>query len=271
MTGWRRDQHSGQCRHCRDRREWLLHVPRGSGDGPGRDTVRRSLRPGLPRHRRGAAGGVPAAARGRARVPAAPDQLPGQPLGAALDGSPPGPRPLRRRRSPSRRRRRRRRRARPARRPHPRPHPELRGDRGGARAVRRPVLRAAVQGRRRRRRLRAARRHNGGGRGPALLHPRRVAALRRTGLVAGQHDRAPRGGPGPGAAHVLRRGGPGHRHGRRCRGRVRGGSGGGVRDVRAQRRTPQGASCQDDCRPTRSRTLFLLDLGRGPRADVPVP
>ena len=49
-----------------------------------------------------------------------------------------------------------------------------------------PTLSAAVAGRRRR----AARRHDGGHRGPAVLHARRVAALRRAGLDAGQHDRA---------------------------------------------------------------------------------
>ena len=63
-------------------------------------------------------GGVPAAARRRARVPAAPDQLPRQPLGAALARRPPGAGAVRGRRAAAERRARRPRGARPAGRPH---------------------------------------------------------------------------------------------------------------------------------------------------------
>ena len=64
-------------------------------------------------------------------------------------------------------------------------------------------------------------RDDGGDRRPALLHPGRVAGLRRPRLEPGQHDRRPRGGPGPRAADVPGDRRPGHRHGRGRRGRRR--------------------------------------------------
>ena len=39
--------------------------------------------------------------------------------------------------------------------------------------------------------------HDGGDRGSAVLHARRVPCVRRERLVTGQHDRPARGGPGP--------------------------------------------------------------------------
>ena len=60
---------------------------------------------------------------------------------------------------------------------------------------------------------------DGGDRGAAVLHPRRVAVVRRAGLEPGQHDRPPRSRPRPRDADVLLRRRPGHRHGRRGRGR----------------------------------------------------
>ena len=99
-----------------------------------------------------------------------------------------------------------------------RPRPVLRGDRRGAPAVRGPLLRAAAPRGDGRGRHDPRRRHDGGDRGPALLHPGRVGALRRPGLDAGQHDRSPGGGAGAGAAAVLRGDRAGDRHGRRRRG-----------------------------------------------------
>ena len=111
---------------------------------------------------------------------------------------PPGAGAVRGRRAAAERRARRPRGARPARRPDLRAAPAVvRRDRRGAPAVRRPVLRPAA-----RRALGAEAGVTTGGtmvvdRGPAVLHPRRVAALRRAGLDADQHDRRPRGRAGP--------------------------------------------------------------------------
>src|SRR5229473_918634 len=78
-----------------------------------------------------------------------------------------------------------------------------------------PSLRpAAIATARDSRRIRDAGRH----RGAEVLHPRRVAVVRRPGLDPGRDDRPPRGGPGPRARPVLRAAGPGHRHRRRGRG-----------------------------------------------------
>ena len=129
------------------------------------------------------------AARAAPRVPAARDPVPRQPLGAALPRRTPGARAVRRRRPARRGRARRRRRARPARRPDPPADLVVRRDRRRAPALRRPLLRPAVGGGHRRRPGHQVRGSDGGHRGPALLHPRRVAALRRAGLDADQHDR----------------------------------------------------------------------------------
>ena len=91
-------------------------------------------------------------------------------------------------------------------------------------------------------------RHHGRGRGPALLHPRRVAALRRPGLVADQHDRPPRGGAGPRDDPVLHRDRARHRPRRRARGRQRGRPGGGL-----PRCSPPTSTGCVACWPARSR------------------
>ena len=166
-----------------------------------RDAVRRPVGADRGRQGRGPPGGVPAPARGAPRVPAAPDQLPRQPLGAALARRPPGARAVRGRRAAADGRARRPGRPRPARRPHHGPGPDA-TSRPAPCTCRSPTPtapRLSARARRRRRR-RAARRHDGRHRGAAVLHPRRVAALRRAGLDADQHDRAPRGGAGPRAA-----------------------------------------------------------------------
>ena len=107
--------------------------------------------PGRGRHRRG----PPVAFLPRhgpaPRVPAARDQLPRQPLGAALARRPAGARALRGRRAARRGRARRRRGARPARRPHLAAAIQSFVETGArAPAVRRPLLRAAVGARSRR-------------------------------------------------------------------------------------------------------------------------
>ena len=143
---------------------------------------------------------------------------------------------MRGRRAAARGRARRHRGAGPAGRPDLGPGPELRRDRRLPRAVRRPLLRPPVRRRRGRRPRREAGRGDGGDPGSAVLDPGGVRALRRPGLVAGQHDRSPRGGARPRDAPVLRRDRAGHRHGRRRRdGRGRR-PGGGVRAVRAEPR-----------------------------------
>ena len=206
-------------------------------------------------------------------LPAARDQLPRQPLGAALARRPPGAGAVRGRRPARRGRARRPRRARPARRPDLPPDPVVRRDAARctcrsptptARASPRPSLAADpdVQ----------SGRHDGRDRGAAVLHPRRVAALRRAGLDADQHDRRPRGGPRPRAADVLLRDRAGHRHGRRRRVRRGGRPGGGLRAVPG--RTSSGSpACStapigDAARP---RRLHLLDLGRRHRPDLRHP
>ena len=180
------------------------------------DAVRRPVGADRRRHRGRAVGGVPAPARPAPRVPAARDQLPRQPLGAALPRRPAGARAVRGRRAAPRRGAGRHRGARPARRPHPPADRVVRRDRRLS-TCRSPIptaprlgaaVAAVAPGRHRRR-------HDGGDRGAAVLHPRRVAALRRPGLVPDQHDRQPRGAAGPRAAAVLHRDRAGHRHGRR--------------------------------------------------------
>ena len=121
----------------------------------------------------------------------------------------------------------------------PRAGPDVRRDRGRARAVRRSLLRPPVGRRGLGRRNRQDRRHDGGDRGAAVLDPRGVAALRRAGLVADQHDRAPRGRARPRDAAVLRRDRAGDRHGRRRRGRATASA--RRRSSRCSRRTSTGS------------------------------
>ena len=107
-------------------------------------------------------------------------------------------------------------------------------------------------------------------RGTAVLHPRRVAALRRPGLDADQHDRRPRGGARPRAAACAT---PRSRWSptwtpasRRGDGRR---PGGGVRAV--PRRTSSGCTgllADTDRGAARPGRLHLLDLGRRHRAHL---
>ena len=61
------------------------------------------------------------------------------------------------------------------------------------------------------------RRRDGRHRGPAVLHPRRVAVVRRPGLGGRRHDRAPGGSARPRARALLRHRRARHRPRRRCR------------------------------------------------------
>ena len=165
----------------------------------------------------------------------------------------------------------RRRRARPAGRPHPRPGAVVRRDRRRAPALRRPLLRRTRPPSPRPTGRSAGRRHHGRHRGPAVLHARRVAALRRPGLVPDQHDRRTPRRCWPARCAVLRRDRARHRHGRRGRGRRRGRA--RRRSSRSSRRTSTGsAGCSPTpsppCRPGR---LHLLDLGGRHRAHLRDP
>ena len=195
------------------------------------------------------AGGVPAAARQAPRLPAAPRSTTAPTSGRCARSA--SARCWRRARSAGCRRRGgagRPRRAGPARRPHQRPGVVVRRARRGAPAVRRPLLPAGLRRAGRRGARRAARRDDGGHRGAAVLHPRRVAVVRRPGLDADQHDRRSRGGARPRAADVLRRARAGHRHGRRRRGRARASA--RRRCSRCSGRTSSGSP---GCSPPRSR------------------
>ena len=155
-------------------------------------------------------GRVPAAARPRPPLPAAPHPLPRQPVGAAQPGRAPGAGAVRRRRPAPRARTRLAGRAATSSSTAPpagcrpsttaarctSPFADPYCPRGRAVAVR-PARAAGLAGHRRR--------HAGRRRGPALLHPGRVAVVRRAGLVRRQHDRAPRGGPRPRARALLHR------------------------------------------------------------------
>ena len=213
---WHTDRHgvgeAGGCRGGRHRRIRLLRVPRGGGDGRGVDAVRATV--GQPGDRCGgrAARRVPAAARSQPRVPAAPGQLPGEPLGPARGGGPASPGAVcggQPQRTTSAR----------ARSSYPTSSstapaaaPQTYMDSGAAHVAFAdpycPALRRSLVGRGQRRRRR---RHDGRDRGPSVLHPRGVTVVRRPGLVAGQHDRPPRGRARARAGHVLRRDRPGHR------------------------------------------------------------
>ena len=129
-----------QRRHRRHRRHRVLRVPRRPDGARRADAVRRTVGARRDRHRRRAERGVRAAARPAPRAPAARDQLPRQPLGAALARCPPGPRALRRRRAARHRRSGRPRGARPAGRPHVPPDRLLRRDRRDPPALRRSLL-----------------------------------------------------------------------------------------------------------------------------------
>ena len=177
-----------------------------------------------------------------ARVPAAPDQLPREPLGAPLARRPPGAGAVRGGRAVATGGAGRHRGAGPARRPHQRPGVVVRRDRRGAPALRRPLLPAGLRRAGRRRARRTSRRDHGGHRGTAVLHAGRVAVVRRAGRDAHQHDRGARGGARPRAADVLRGAGPGDRHGRRRRGRVGRRPGRGVRAVPREPRAADGAA-----------------------------
>ena len=102
----------------------LLRVPRRRRTRAGDHPVRRPERRHRGRRRRGPPGRLRRPSRARPPLPAAPGQLPGQPLGAAGRRRPPGAGSLRRRLAGPRPRARHRRRPRPGRRPHvgPRPH-----------------------------------------------------------------------------------------------------------------------------------------------------
>ncbi len=80
-SGAHERSHRGRRRH---RRHGFLPVPRRPADPRRADAVRRPVGPGRGRHRRRAPRGVLAPPRPRPRVPAAPHQLPRQPLGAAV-------------------------------------------------------------------------------------------------------------------------------------------------------------------------------------------
>ena len=79
---------------------------------------------------------------------------------------------------------------------------------------------------------------------------------------------APRGGARPRAADVLRRAGPGDRHGRRRRGRVGRRPGRGVRAVPREPRAADRSARHRDRGAAGPRGLHLLDLGRGHRAHL---
>ena len=66
------------------------------------------------------------------------------------------------------------------------------------------------------------RRDAGGHRGSAVLHPGRVAVVRREGWTRGRHDRTPRGRARPRTGALLHDAGPGHRPRRGRRERARG-------------------------------------------------
>ena len=179
----------------------------------------------------------------RARVPAAPGELPGQPVGAALAGRPAGagavcrrlPAPGPRRRAPS---------WCPIRcvdRTWGRAHTffDRIGSVGHA-GVRRSVLpRRSSSGARGRRHL-DRRRHAGGGQRTTVLESGRVDLARGAGLVAGGDDRTTRSGAGPRARAVLHLGGSGHRSRRRARGGGRGHPRRGAGHLRRQRRPAAG-------------------------------
>ena len=112
----------------------FLHGRRGA---PGHHAVRRPVGTGRRRDGRRTPGGVPAAARRAPRVPAARDQLPRQPVGAALARRAAGAGAVRGRRTQRRRRARRPRGAGPAGRPHQRPGLVVR--RGGPSTCRSPT------------------------------------------------------------------------------------------------------------------------------------
>ena len=191
----------------------------------------------LPRHGRAA------------RVPAPPDQLPRQPLGAAFARRPPGAGAVRGRWAPRRGRPGRPGRARPARRPHrragtaptssaarctcPSPTPTAR-----ACPPRWPRPTAYEP---------AARWWSSTARASRPAPSRRTTPSR--GWTLDQHDRSPRGGVGPRAADVPGDDRPGHRHGRRGRAPTR--ASGSRTSSPCSRRTPSGSR---RCSPASSPT-----------------
>ena len=250
--------------------EFLENPDRASG----RHAVRRPLGADHGRHRRRPPGGVPAAARQAARVPTARASTTGPTCGRWPASA--CARCWRRARSAACDPRWRRgdlvvpdqlvdRTTRPGRSRTSRPaRPTCRSPTRTARALGKTLSRD---------RRRAAGRHHGGRRGAAVLDPGRVAVLRRAGLDPDQHDRCARGGARPRAAALLRRGRPGHRHGRRRRERRGRRPGRGVRALRPQPRPAQAA-----CSPTALADLpgprpgcTCCVLGRRPRADLPLP
>ena len=125
---------------------------------------------------------------------------------------------------------------RPVRRPHQRPRRHvLRRPGDDARLGRRSVLpRAARDPARDRPRAgpgHPRRRHRRRDPGPALLDPRREPLVRRDGLGGHQHDRLPRGLPGPRARALLRQRLADHRLRRRPGGRARASSRSATRRV----------------------------------------
>ena len=262
---WRSRGGGGGGRH---RRIGLLLVPRRAGGARGGHAIRRPLGSGHGRVRRRAAGGLPAPARDRARVPAAPDQLPREPLGAAVPGRAPGAGacavgglrdesrpetsscPTSSSTAPPAGSSRT---SRPARCTCPSPTPTARGCPPVAAAD--PSVKAGEHGR---------------DRGPAVLHPRRVPALRRQGWslisMTGQPEAA--------LARELRRATPGSRWSPTWTPAWRPAPvsrAGGVRAVRPQHRPAQGPADHGHRAAARPRRLHLLDLGRGHRPDLRGP
>ena len=181
-----------------------------------------------------------------ARVPAAPGELSGEPVGVPLARCPAGVGTVRRRFAAPRPRGRHPRGARPTRRPDlgPGPHPVRSGGRGGARVLRRPLLpartaRALPGGHRAHRR-----RHSRCGERAAVLQSGRIGLARRPGVVAGRDDRPARGGVGPRTGPLLHGTRRGHRP--RCRRRrwLGGQSRRGTRDLRSQPDSGSNACCR---------------------------
>ena len=174
------------------------------------DAVRTAQRPADRRRGRGPPGRVPAPARARPPVPAAPDPLPGQPVGAALARRPAGARPVRGRRRCAAPTARARWSSPTSSSTGPAARVQTYYDEGAVHVSFAdpycPVGRAAVlDAGRARRGWAGRRRHAGRHRGPAVLDPRGVAVVRRARAGRGRHDRPPRGGPGPRAGPLLHR------------------------------------------------------------------
>ena len=166
-------------------------------------------------------------------LPAAPDQLPRQPLGAALRRRAPGARPVRGRRAAAERRARGPRGARPAGRPDLRPRRRPTSRRGAVHLPFADPYCPRLSERARRRRRRRDRRHDGRRRRARASRPapsRSDYAAQGWSLV--NMTGAPGGRAGPRDAAVLRHDRAGDRHGRRRRGGRGGAPGGGLRAVR---------------------------------------